>query len=97
MTAEHRLLLELRDIRAITFECLSAGCGARLSLSPDTVKLDKLIQCPSCLGIWLGNDPNAIDTRAGSAGPLIAALAALRRKPVPGVRILFEFDDPTAS
>lgn len=96
MTAEHRVIVGLADIKSITFQCLHLGCGARISVSPDRIVPEKVIQCPMCLGMWLGSDPAVIEkeVRGGAVAPMLVALMAARKTPHAGVRVLLEFDEP---
>jgi hypothetical protein len=77
---EHKITVGLRDVKAVTFECLN--CGGRLSVSPDKVRMPE--RCPSCdtsLGSQILEDKHFLN-----------ALAYLRagERPLP-FRILLEF------
>lgn len=94
MTVEHRLLLGLADIVAITFECAHEGCGVRLSVSPDATDTGRLLQCPSCGGLWLANDSDLGQTNVGVTGRLLSAVARLRNAQPKGFRLHLEFAEP---
>jgi hypothetical protein len=93
MTVEHRLLFQLADITALTFECAKEGCGARLSLVPDTVSPDKVQRCPRCAAYWLDEDTDLGQTNMGVFGRLVTAIRTARGVKHPGFRLYFEFDD----
>ena len=95
MALEHRLLLDLSDIVAVTFECVK--CSARLSLKPEKVDVSQLRQCQWCGKPWLAND-SEINIRGGPFTLLLVALRAARQLPAEepkvGFTLFFEFASP---
>lgn len=95
MTVEHRVIVGLSDIRAITFECVK--CGARLSVAPGKVDTDTLRECPTCTAPWLtgtvgtGRVQQVPVTRFVDA---IAPALVSEQHDEQGVRVLFEFAEP---
>jgi hypothetical protein len=92
MTVEHRLLLELGDITALTFECEGEQCRARLSLPPDTVSGEKLQRCPRCNRDWLAKDSDlGQSTNEGVFGRFVLAIREARKATHPGFKMFLEF------
>lgn len=102
MTSERRLLMGFADVKALAFECLS--CKARLTLTPKQVRVERLMQCPTCGQDWL--DTSQGPTGPGFAAPmtrfvnLFAKVVAGNQsdKPDPaievGFRVLMEYEEP---
>ncbi len=95
MTLEHKIVVGLEDIRAVTLESLNPeGCRATFSASPDTIKIPE--NCPQCGHEWI---PTATTGHlGGKAWPyanLISSIKAIRAQKAPdnlsGFRIMFEF------
>ena len=96
MTVEHRFVVGLKDITAVTFECKK--CGARLSVKVDVLASLTPHQCPSCTHDWVSDSTT---TGRFFTAPLMLLLRALppslnaQEDASNGMRILFEFDDPS--
>ena len=101
MTLEHRMVVELGDIRAITFECKK--CKARLTLSPEKLTDRSLNQCPMCREIWLEPTPVSTTTQASELLRFLLLLGIARKTQQKGsdseagVRVLLELDVPPSS
>lgn len=95
MTLEHRLIVGLEDIKAVTLECKK--CGARLSTSPDEVQDYTLYKCGACMHPWLSDSTKHAHLRTATLAVFIGSLSGARAT-VPedavGVRVLLEFDIP---
>jgi predicted Zn finger-like uncharacterized protein len=94
VTREHRFLVGLGDIRAVTLECKK--CKARLSVSVDSVAGNGISQCPSCGHLWLSNTMVQKRYFMSPLSQLLASLAPsllTEQDDGVGVRVLFEFDD----
>jgi hypothetical protein len=103
MTVEHRIVVGLGDIRAVTLECKT--CGARLSLAPEALTRNNLWKCPSCPAEWVSD--STTDTRifTSDLAMFLLKLQSSRetqRKGADsavGMHVFFEFDFniPTSS
>lgn len=101
MTLERKIVLGLDEIKAIVFECSSAGCGARVVLPPDAI--DNIpTNCPG-RHAWNWADPKLIERAEQSnskSAPLVSFLQSLRRLRDPlvqesaGFKISLELDEP---
>lgn len=97
MTSEHRLIVGLLDIKAVTLECKHKGCGVRLSLPPDGIKGTHLVCCPSCNRPWLSMEEGHEMVAVSHLVRFLSALPYSRESQKPqsdliGVRVFFEFD-----
>lgn len=91
MTFEHKIVVGLNDIKAISLECNK--CQTRITLAPDGIEVP--LQCPKCGKIWITGDPNAYQKIVAS--PYVnffTALATIRTLLENGAtfKILFEFE-----
>ena len=94
---EYRIIMALADVKAVTFECSKADCSARVSVSPDKVRVPE--KCPSCPESWMSGAQTSQQSETSQATNFVAALAHLRvlegqalsaSNPLP-FRILLEF------
>lgn len=101
MTVEHRLVVGLGDIRAVTLEC--KHCGARLSHSPEGLKRGDLWKCPSCHRDWLSDSLVHSQRPTSDLALFLLTLSASRKTQqegtdsAVGVRVFLEFDAPCKS
>jgi hypothetical protein len=102
MTVERRLVVGLKDIRAVTCECKK--CGARLTLNTDSLRTalttGRLSECPSCREFWLAASVTNGRKFTSETVMLLNAFALsaeTQEAETIGVRILFEFDEPQTS
>lgn len=98
MTFEHKIVVSLDDIKAVTFECKE--CGTRT-----TIPTEKLQEAPSACGrcktIWWSGNQAANQPWVTTAqlaipafiGGLFRIRTLIQEKQEP-VRILLEFDQP---
>jgi hypothetical protein len=98
MTFEHKTVVGLDDIKAVTFEC--NVCKTRTTVPTENLK-EAPHACNSCNTVWW----NAQDIRMGAfvttSGPAIVALiqAIITMRVLMGenknnFKILFEFEEP---
>ncbi|KKL67707.1 hypothetical protein LCGC14_2132310 [marine sediment metagenome] len=94
MTVEHRLVVGLQDIKAVTLVC--KHCEGRYVMSKD---ISITVNCPICGATWLVV-PTAVTRRVPSPfHDFVEALNALRiaqNHEDVGFRLLLEFDDPSS-
>ncbi len=102
MTSERRIIVSLRDIKLISYECKK--CGARVSFSPDAA-LDAGDFCFQCKQPWrnamaqVDRVPMAVDmgmARQPTFFRLVQAVANMRNPEIEktlGFRVLFEFEE----
>jgi hypothetical protein len=101
MTLEHRMVVGLGDIRAVTLECKK--CGARLTLSPEKLTERSLNQCPMCRDIWLEPTHVSTTTHASEFLRFLLLLGDAQKAQQKGsdsearVRVLLELDVPPSS
>ena len=95
MTVEHKIVVGLEDIAAITLECLNPkGCHSRVSVSPDKIKIPS--NCPQCNHEWV---PEAISgvtsVKAWPYANFVNSIKLIREGKTPegqpGFKILLEF------
>jgi len=53
MTVEHRMIIGLDDIKAVTFECNQ--CHTRVTMPPDDIRIPH--NCHRCDNAWIIGDP----------------------------------------
>jgi hypothetical protein len=91
MVIERKIVVDLQDIRAVSFQCES--CEYRVAMSPDKVSLP--INCPNGHQ-WTSGQSNAlIATPLFQFTSTLATLRTLLKQKALGYRIVFEFDEPT--
>jgi hypothetical protein len=98
MTFEHKMIVGLDDIKAVTFECNE--CKARTTIPSD--KLQGVPRaCSSCNAIWQVKEPGSYVTTSGPAElALIQAIVTIRiliRQKKDTFKILLEFEEPNAN
>jgi len=103
VTIERKCVIALNDIKAVSFECTSSSCGARLSISPENINRTGIgraipFRCPSCNEEWRDKSPAQIEKGMMMTAPeeFIAALLKLTDKNcrVYGFRIFLEIEQP---
>src|SRR5437870_2402351 len=95
MTIERRIIVGLPDIKAIVLECI--GCGARLSIPPDSVR-ELPNQCQHCNRAWSIDNTSDYQSKRSPVRNFAEAIEIIRRIMQRtgsglGVRILMEFDE----
>jgi hypothetical protein len=98
MTLEHRMIVGIDDIKAITFECLN--CKTRTTVPVSSLRSVPQA-CGSCNAVWwTGADvASNVSTSGPAAIGFIQAIVTLKimiREKKDAFRILLEFDDPRA-
>jgi predicted RNA-binding Zn-ribbon protein involved in translation (DUF1610 family) len=91
MTVEHRIVVDLSDIKSVSFECTS--CHAVITASPDKAVLPA--QCDQCGTVAMKFD-TLHRTSSSPEQALLSALAAIRKQQ-PGkslFTIRFDFEAP---
>jgi hypothetical protein len=95
MTIEHKFVMGLKDIKAITLKCLNPmGCETTFSGSPDSIKIPS--NCPQCGHEWI---PSALSgylaAKAWPYANFVNSIKAIRANKhpenLPGFEILLEF------
>jgi len=87
------LLVELSDVLAVTCECRQ--CKTRVSMSLDTVAVDKLRRCPSCGQLWIDDERANGTTFAHSTARLVVELRRSNaERDSLGFRLILEFAQP---
>jgi hypothetical protein len=91
MTIEHRIVVGLGDIKAVSLECNK--CHTRITLIPDGIEVPP--QCPKCGKIWISGDPSGYQAVASPYVNFFAAIGKIRTLLENGApfKILLEFDD----
>ena len=98
MTIERKILVSLRDIKAICFECLK--CHARVSLRPDKI-IEIPLACQHCGVEWRKARTTGVEAQQASAfEQFVYAIGRIRTITDEGTagqfRILLEFNEPKA-
>jgi hypothetical protein len=94
MTVEHKIVVGLEDIKAVTFECRQ--CGTRVSMSPAEIQIPR--QCPAaaCSSVWIMGKPAGMtsDYEASTSAHLnfVSAIGHIRKHNGAAFRILLEFE-----
>ncbi len=91
MVIEHKIVIDLEDIKSISFQCES--CEYRVAMSPDKVSLP--LNCPNGHTWISGESKPVIVTPLLQFTSTIATLRTLLGQKALGYRILFEIEDPT--
>ena len=92
MTLENRILVGLADIAAVILECGDKKCHARVSASPDKIRIPK--NCPQCNGTWWTGDAISQQYDNPRQMTFLESLAKLRDREADGAtfKILLEFE-----
>lgn len=100
MTVEHRYVVGLGDIRAVTLECKTKTCRARVTVSTD--KIETLLigdrNCPACGCRWFSPSTAIVENRTMGVVKFLAALKAAQEsehEDAVGARVLLEFNEPS--
>ena len=98
MTVERQFVASLRDIKAVTFECVADRCGSRVSVPPDIAD-DIPHNCPRCHREWSITDLSTYEQHASPCTAFVNSIAKIRmlNGKTAGFRILLEFDEPPAT
>jgi len=93
MTIEHKIVVGLKDIKAVIFECANPTCHARLSVSPDKIRIPT--QCQNCNAAWMGRERKSFQDDTSQQMNFVNALGNIRLLEENGApfRILLEFED----
>lgn len=95
VTFEHKIIVGLDDIRAVTFECLK--CKSRTTILPDLLETVPYA-CGSCNAAWRVQPfVTDVTTTGPAALALIQAIRTMRvliRENKDSFRILLEFAEP---
>jgi hypothetical protein len=91
MTFEHKIVVGLDDIKAVTLECCQ--CHVRLTMSPDEVRFPQ--RCRHCDAAWLLGDPSRYLSGTSAQLNFVDAIAQIRKQMKEGVavKILLEFEN----
>jgi len=101
MTSERRIIVSLKDIKLVSYECKK--CSAKVSFAPDSA-LDATERCFQCRAEWRKDSPLSDDyqvpgmARQAPTMRLMRSIADMRNPDIVetlGFRILLEFDEPT--
>lgn len=96
MTHEHRLIVGVDDIRALTMECKK--CATRLSITPQDTRAHFPADCPFCLHPWVAESSTTKHIRTSILVVLFNLLQQARDTvddDAIGVRLLLEFEGAT--
>lgn len=98
MTVEHRMIVGINDIKAVTFECLN--CKTRITVQADSLR-DVPRVCGSCNTVWWASTDTTAYVSTSAPAPLaliqaIVTMNILIREKKETFRVLFEFDEPKA-
>lgn len=95
MTRQHRVIVGLEDIVAVTFECTS--CRSRISFPASSIPREPPRICPTCNRSWWSSTELStnVSTSAPALVSLMQAIVTLRvllRENQESVKVLLEFD-----
>jgi hypothetical protein len=92
MTFEHKIVVGLDDVRAVTFECCQ--CQARLTVSPDKLQVPR--RCQQCDAPWIIGTPMHVGSSTSSYVNFANAIGEIREQLSKGApfKLLLEFDAP---
>jgi hypothetical protein len=92
MTVEHKLVVGLDDVTAVTFECTVENCHGRATVSPDHAEIPS--ECPACHRAW--NVSTKSEEVASPYYNFVKGLVKIRTLLANGARfrILLEFTAP---
>ncbi len=103
MTIERKIIIDLEDIRAVVFECIS--CLSRVSIPPQTRGNTRIPnECPQCSAKWSTLDPLKDGDRI-SLTPHVNFVTSIERlkffsdelMKMAGFKILLELQEPKES
>jgi hypothetical protein len=91
MTFEHKIVVGLDDIKAVTFECRK--CHARLTVSPEKIQIPD--GCPNCPNSWISGEKKSFQSDTSQQTNFVDALAKIRVLEGSGApfKIFLEFND----
>jgi hypothetical protein len=76
MTVEHKIVVGLDDIKAVTLEC--AKCKTRLTVPPDRITIPNRCPSPRCDQQWLSDIREHVSAPNSSYLQFCVALSELR-------------------
>jgi hypothetical protein len=96
MTVERKVVVSLRDIKAVVFQCVMETCGSKVSVPPDVVA-DIPNACPRCHREWSHTVIKNDESLSSPFTAFISSIAKIRmlNGKTAGFRILLEFDEPS--
>lgn len=91
MTFEHKIVVGLDDIKAVSLECNQ--CHTRLTMQPDDIRIPH--HCQRCDAAWILGDPSQYRSVTSAHLNFVHAIAQIRNQLKDGApfKILLEFDD----
>jgi hypothetical protein len=93
MTFEHKIVVELDDIKAVSLECRQ--CHTRVTMSPDAIHIPDVCPGANCDNVWMAGDPANYQSVTSPHMNFINAIGKIRKELGKGApfTILLEFDD----
>jgi hypothetical protein len=92
MTLEHKVVVGLDDIKAVTLECNQ--CHVRLTMFPEEIKIPH--NCRHCDATWVYGNPSQHQSSTSAILNFVNAIGIIRKQMQAGnpFTILLEFDEP---
>lgn len=91
MTFEHKIVVGLDDIRAVSFEC--SQCHTRVTMLPDDLQVPR--RCQKCDSVWIVGDPSNYQSVTSPHLNFVNAIGEIRKQLAKGspFKVLLEFND----
>ncbi len=90
MTFEHKIVVGLDDIKAVSFECKQ--CRTRVTMLPDDIQVPS--RCQKCDSVWIIGDPKNYSAVTSPHLNFVNAIGQIRKQLANGApfTILLEFE-----
>lgn len=94
MTFEHKIVVGLDDIKAVSLEC--SQCYTRITMKPDDIRIPH--RCQRCDAAWIYGDPSQYQSVTSAHLNFVYAIGQIRKQLKGGspFKILLEFNDEKA-
>jgi hypothetical protein len=91
MTVEHKIVVGLDDIKAVSFECKQ--CRTRVTMLPDDIRVP--YRCQKCDAVWIVGDPSSYQGVTSPHMNFVNAIGQIRKQLANGApfKILLEFNE----
>jgi hypothetical protein len=91
MTLEHKIVVGLDDIKAVSFECKQ--CQTKVTISPDNIRVPH--HCQQCDSVWILGEPSNYLSVSSPYMNFVNAIGQIRKQLANGApfKILLEFSE----
>jgi hypothetical protein len=99
VTFEHKIVVGLDDIKAVSFECNQ--CHTRVTMSPDKIVVPHKCPNPQCDNVWIWGDPKNFQSVTSPHMNFVNAIGQIRKQLEEngggGFKVLLEFENAPGS